>query len=763
MRGIVLGLWLVGNGWAQAVELAAGDSVTCAAAGDLNGDGAVDLVFGNEAEPLHLMVGDGRGGFSTLAGAFGADTGAVTAIVLLDVDADGRLDVCLGSDGGLTRLWRNLGDGRFGDESNRLPPDRPSVRAIAAGDLDGDGRVDLVLADFAGGSLVYRNRGGKLVGVPGALPAATSSASNLALADLDGDGDLDLVLARQPTATGQGGENRAFRNDGGLRFTDVTEAWMPSDRQRTTCVALADLDGDGVVDLVCGNHGMRNKEPARNTVHRRDPAGRFLNSVKSRYDGAPDATRAVAVADLDGDGDLDLAFGNDGPEAVFLNDGHGAYRASGWPFASDDDTCALLVVDADGDPHPDLVAANHGGPSRLYRNPGSGGVPVSPGEAKESTPAGARTASPPPDLRRVAQGKFLPRLEGRKKLTNAKVRAAIERGLAFLASHQSANGCFDSDGFADPGSCGDPLHDVGLTGLALLCFLADYSLPNHGEYQANVRRGLEWLTTQQGGDGLVGTEASHSYVYDHALATLALAEAALLSGDERWQGPLRKAVARLEDHRNPYRAWRYQRRGSDDDTSVTAWCVSAWYTAAECGVTGDARVGEGVLSFLDDLTDDTGRTGYLDKGGLSSRHKGQHEIDFPPDAYEGMTGAAVYARLLLGEAPATSEKLRLGVGLVAAKRPRPDQFDSYAWLHCANALAQCGGREAKVWRDALHDVLLAAQVDGGDMAGSFSPRPDVWGADAGCFGTTAMAILALQAEYRHAPMLDARGRRRTGR
>ena len=768
-RQALAACWLSGCIAAQAVELATGDTVTCAVAGDVDGDGAADLFFGSDTQPVLLMLGDGQGRFTAVDGGFGDETRAVTALALIDLDGDGKLDVLLGGDGRLMRLWMNAGDGRFHDYSSRLSLDKPSVRAIAIGDLDGDGLDDAVLANWNGRNIVLRNDDGRLVRVVDALPMSAERARGVALADLDGDGHPDLVFARQPTADGRGGDNQAFRNEGKGRFTERTAAWMPSDQGSTTCLALADLDGDGGLDLVCGNHGQRLKDGAPNTVHRRGGDGRFLRSVGSRYEGTSDATRALALVDIDGDGDVDLVFGNDGPETVFLNDGKGHFQLVDRLPKVDDDTCALLVVDADGDGYPDVIAANRSGPSRLYLNGGAGrfGTNVAPpvkdgeGAALASKVATSTSAPKLPDARRIAHGKYALRIAGSKRLTRNPARSVIANGLQFLARWQGDDGRFDGDRFvgeaSDP-SCGS-MNDVGVTGLATLCFLAEHSLPNHGPYQDQVERALAWLVAQQRVDGLFGTDASYRHVYHHAIATLALAEGTLLSGDERWLPPLQKAVARLEAWRNPEGVWRYQPRGGDGDTSVTAWCAEAWCAAKECGVTSDSPVAAHVLGYLEEMTDEAGRTGYSERGGRSSRTKGKHEIDFPSNRYEGMTGAALFTRLLLGESLATSRSLRNGAGLMVRKRPGDDQFDSYAWMHCANALAQCGGPSWEAWRADLRAALIVRQVEKGDLAGSFAPHKDVWGQDSGRFGTTALCLLALQAEYRYAPMLDAKGRR----
>ena len=349
------------------LPLAPGPS-TCAAVGDLDGDGDIDILVGQEDLPLTALINDGRGGFTVRE--FPAPEGRVRAVALLDVDSDGDLDAMIGGVDARIRLWRNDGGQGFTDVSYELPWGTMDVTAIAIGDVDGDGDQDAVLGAGVGRSMFFRNVAARFVAERDSLPADLRSVTALALADLDGDGDLDLVFGQSRRTDGKGGRNRAARNDGSGRFTDATHAWMPSATDCTTAIVLADIDGDSRVDLICANRGSRSGERMRSAVHRAS-GEKFLGSRSKPFADHPALSRAVAAGDIDDDGDLDLVFGNDGLETLFLNDSTGVFMPVPGFGTSHDDTRAIFLIDVNGDHRLDVVTINHGGPIRCVLNRGA--------------------------------------------------------------------------------------------------------------------------------------------------------------------------------------------------------------------------------------------------------------------------------------------------------------------------------------------------------------------------------------------------------
>lgn len=134
-------------------------------------------------------------------------------------------------------------------------------------------------------------------------------------------------------------------------------------------VNVGDLNGDGLADIVLGKG---RHWPLYNRVLLNDGKGSFIGS---NLGTAPDRTYSAALADIDGDGDLDIIVSNDAPDRklVYLNDGKGRFSEAGTFGSPDWPTRYVTLADLNGDGHPDIVAANRGNyPDLVDHKPGVG-------------------------------------------------------------------------------------------------------------------------------------------------------------------------------------------------------------------------------------------------------------------------------------------------------------------------------------------------------------------------------------------------------
>ncbi len=172
------------------------------AAGDVDGDGDVDLFFAGDAAASRLYLNDGHGVFGRAApDALPGNSAPGAGVPALgDFDGNGTLDIYLPT-AGQDRVLSNDGSGRFTDVTDlRLGPDATAGRSAVVADLDLDGHLDVIVTTQAGRVRLLRNDGtGRFFDYSGQIAGNGSTLvdADVAVGDLDGDGDLDLFVSRQ--------------------------------------------------------------------------------------------------------------------------------------------------------------------------------------------------------------------------------------------------------------------------------------------------------------------------------------------------------------------------------------------------------------------------------------------------------------------------------------------------------------------------------------------------------------------------------------
>ncbi|MEM1125198.1 MAG: alpha/beta fold hydrolase [Bacteroidota bacterium] len=317
--------------------------------GDLDGDGDVDLVVANEWGPNLVLRNDGTGRFSAADNPVPVKSNDTEDIAVADFDGNGTLDLVLVSEDNQEHEYY-LNDGALGltDVSDRLAL-RTTANAVLALDADADGDVDLLLGNAGQNSLLLNDGTGHFTDVTAShLPARIDVTQDVEAGDLNGDGLLDLVVGNED-------QNRLLLGLGAGRFEEAPAEALPIrlGREETREADLADVDGDGDLDLLFANVDFQTQTQYANRLLLNDGTGHFTDVSASHLADPPGHTLDADFADVDRDGDLDLLLGYSFGRslAVLLNDGTGRFAdvtEAVLPNGVVADVIDLEVIDLDG-------------------------------------------------------------------------------------------------------------------------------------------------------------------------------------------------------------------------------------------------------------------------------------------------------------------------------------------------------------------------------------------------------------------------------
>jgi hypothetical protein len=276
-----------------------------------------------------------------------------------------------------------------------------------------------------------------------------------------------------------------------------------------------------------------------------------------------------------------------------------------------------------------------------------------------------------------------------------------------------------------------------MTGLALLAFLGSGHTHLEGPYQADVRRGLEFLMQAQAPDGNLGGQAAvFEFMYCHAMAACALSEAYGMTRDERLRETVRRAIGYTVAAQDPKGGgWRY-RPGDSGDTSQLGWQVMSLKSAELAGFPMSEQTRQGIVRFLQSVS--TGR-----HGGRASYRPGEPST-------RTMSAEALVCWQFLGlgrEHPACNET----GDYVLTELPGEGTFNLYYWYYATLSMYQLQDHHWERWNGAIRKALVERQVKDGPHAGSWD-TDDLWGGHGGRVYTTALATLTLEVYYRFMPL-----------
>jgi hypothetical protein len=353
-----------------AVNYAVGNAPTFINTGDVNGDGKVDIVVVNSADnTLGVLLGNGDGTFqaqvTTPLPVSGTSSTTSPYIVVGDWNGDGKTDVALA--GQLPQAGQyaiavmlSNGGGTFQTPvtySLSAPP-----FALNTADFNGDGKLDLVTADMTSGLSVWLGNGNgtfqtAIITKP---PQSFYSGTPLVIADFNQDGHPDIAAATMGVQADESVPNLTLflgNGNGGFESTVFSSLqYVP--------YAAGDLNGDGKPDLMVST-GIGTFVSFLNSGNATFTVGPSI--TLDEPDDVPVGVSTIVLADLNGNGKLDLVTGFDSPESpglvsVIYGNGDGSFAQfpiynANVALASSPDYSTLVAADFNNDGKPDLATA----------------------------------------------------------------------------------------------------------------------------------------------------------------------------------------------------------------------------------------------------------------------------------------------------------------------------------------------------------------------------------------------------------------------
>ena len=249
---------------------------------------------------------------------------------------------------------------------------------VAAGDVDGDGWCDLYFCSTDGTNALYRNLGNwcfEDITAKAGVACVGQHSIGATFADVNGDGALDLLV------TARGGPNRLFVNDGRGHFTEDLSFPGRQSKSGSTSIAVADVDGDGALDIYICNYRVRSYQDDHLGID-----GALQQAGQRVREGKPLSPAFQEQFYVQAGG----IYEKGEPDELLLNDGHGHFRrAEAGRFAMPPEAplpgalegmgLAAQFRDVNGDGAPDLYVCNDfHTPDRLWLNDGRGRFTLAP-------------------------------------------------------------------------------------------------------------------------------------------------------------------------------------------------------------------------------------------------------------------------------------------------------------------------------------------------------------------------------------------------
>jgi hypothetical protein len=340
----------------------------------VSGSNNVDLVVANAGDgTLSILLGDGAGNFTVNTVTVGAIPTTATSIVVADFNTDGNQDVALGS-------WALLGNG---DGTFKAPVSLGITGTVAtSADYNEDGRPDLVAVSGAsstsGSAMVLFGNGDGTFQSPSTVAVAPGPVA-AAAGTLDAGPTFDIVTANQSSGT-----ISVLLGQGDGTFFVSRDVSASATQNAYTSLGTTDFNNDGLPDIA-GVFSVTGETGGIDLFLGGFGGLRPPTAISLPSSGTSPAI-AIAAADFNNDGFMDMAVTSGGQVAVLLANSDGTFQAEVDYYAGPD-PAAIVGGDFNNDGIPDLVVTdNSGGQVWLLLGKGDGTFSTATNFAAETSP-----------------------------------------------------------------------------------------------------------------------------------------------------------------------------------------------------------------------------------------------------------------------------------------------------------------------------------------------------------------------------------------